>query len=730
MHKSASGTQKKSTGEGPSSSRPPSRANSRTGIGKQSAFDRLSQGLSARTRSLGAPDTEGVPEPERLLSESNVSATNNTVRAHEPAPPTQSSTAQADQQKNDLEQTGEAPLRINSGELLAVQGICESENAPLRNDIRCLREEIAEAKQPSGYNLKEEIDKLKHDQLEFQQRQAGELRELKEQLPSAELLATLTREFGTLRQDHNSLMEQSSRVNRVAEHGSPAPAETAGPSREDRIRELEGQLAALRQSNAQARQAGTEAHLANGRENESHQIRDRSPSPVHDRDNRRRRAQSPDSNYSSDDDPAYYNAGYREVADDPTRRIRFYEREKGPAYLTLRAERPSDPTFDRLMNYRFYRLLKRRASRDAEAMIDGQRRMKALQRSLDSQSKFDGKDPILVFAFLTRFTEECDLNGLTEAQALVALPRFLTGDASLSFQTAQSSGQSGGVNSWPEAVHFLLTSHATPSAMREAVIRVQEMKQKATEDELAYNARLSHAIYRCGNVFSEAQKTTYFVNGLLPDIRSRVARYREGIPRHAVRYNSIVQYARDEGETVRAQHASIRQAPRRQASTTPAQAHFLDGSDRPSQADDANQQGAFLLQDAAGHSQAPTGYQPVSDNTSDLPSTLDAEGAQQGELFMVQPPKLPFSNGQTERNRPGWKSADPLICYGCFAKNDHIAPNCQADPLDFSLIVQNYESLSQREQALVPNGVGTYHLAKRCLAASQAKNPNPTGPKN
>ena len=67
------------------------------------------------------------------------------------------------------------------------------------------------------------------------------------------------------------------------------------------------------------------------------------------------------------------------------------------------------------MNYRFYRLLKRRASRDADAMIDGQRRLKALQRSLDGQSKFDGKDPILIFSFLTRFTEECDLNGLTEA---------------------------------------------------------------------------------------------------------------------------------------------------------------------------------------------------------------------------------------------------------------------------------------------------------------------------
>ncbi len=78
--------------------------------------------------------------------------------------------------------------------------------------------------------------------------------------------------------------------------------------------------------------------------------------------------------------------------------------------------------------------------------------------------------------------EEVNLNRLTEAQALVDLPRFLEDEASLSFQTAQSGGHSGGVSSWPEAVHFLLTTYSKPSAMGETVIRVQELKQNAPED--------------------------------------------------------------------------------------------------------------------------------------------------------------------------------------------------------------------------------------------------------
>ena len=129
-----------------------------------------------------------------------------------------------------------------------------------------------------------------------------------------------------------------------------------------------------------------------------------------------------------------------------------------------------------------------------------------------------------------------------------------------------------------------------------------------------------------------------------------------------------------------------------------------------------------------GGAHAPTEQQPVSDNTSDLPSTRDLDVGRE-EAYLMRAPRVPHSDRQTERNRPGWKSREPIVCYSCFAK-DHISPDCNTDPLDFSTIVSNYEALTPHEQSLVPNGAGTYQMAKRCLAACTNQPANPTRPKN
>jgi len=170
------------------------------------------------------------------------------------------------------------------------------------------------------------------------------MQQLMARMPSAETITNLARDVGTVRHDHNSLMEQSSRVNpRTADGVIDSGADHVSPRdpQEDRIRELERQLALLRQEgDARSQQADPQPRGGEYRD-------DRYDRPA------RRRPQSPASEYSSDDDPAYYQDAYRGDSDDPTGRIRFYDRPKGPAYLNLRAERPSDPTFDRLMNYRF-----------------------------------------------------------------------------------------------------------------------------------------------------------------------------------------------------------------------------------------------------------------------------------------------------------------------------------------------------------------------------------------
>ena len=127
---------------------------------------------------------------------------------------------------------------------------------------------------------------------------------------------------------------------------------------------------------------------------------------------------------------------------------------------------------------------------------------------------------------------------------------------------------------------------------------------------------------------------------------------------------------------------------------------------------------------------AQTETPPVSDNTSDLPSTCDLPVQGQEELYMVRAPPVPYADRSLERNRPGWQTRKPLVCYRCYVKNKHIAPNCDEDPYNFATIVRNFEALTPEERQGVPTN--SYDLAKRCVEAgiSPASDPSPPGPKN
>ena len=69
---------------------------------------------------------------------------------------------------------------------------------------------------------------------------------------------------------------------------------------------------------------------------------------------------------------------------------------------------------------------------------------------------------------------------------------------------------------------------------------------------MEYSCRVNQTAYWCGNVFEECEKITTYLDGLIPEIRSIVARYREETPRSLVNFGNVVQRARDEGEAYRA----------------------------------------------------------------------------------------------------------------------------------------------------------------------------------
>ena len=100
--------------------------------------------------------------------------------------------------------------------------------------------------------------------------------------------------------------------------------------------------------------------------------------------------------------------------DEPELVMSFHERPEGPKHPLVEVIRPGDPMFDRLMNYRYYRLQTRGKDKQ-ESLLYLHRYQKPLDNAM-KDCKFDGSDPIMVLKFLTRYVEETDKLGMTEAQ--------------------------------------------------------------------------------------------------------------------------------------------------------------------------------------------------------------------------------------------------------------------------------------------------------------------------
>ena len=89
------------------------------------------------------------------------------------------------------------------------------------------------------------------------------------------------------------------------------------------------------------------------------------------------------------------------------------------------------------------------------------------------------------------------------------------------------------------------------------------------------------------------------------------------------------------------------------------------------------------------------------DETADLPITL-GDGSE--ELFIaqraqmiVQPAHIPYGSRKTIPTRVGWADSSKksiLICYLCYAKNDHTSPQCTLSMSNMHKVILNYEALS------------------------------------
>lgn len=387
-------------------------------------------------------------------------------------------------------------------------------------------------------------------------------------------------------------------------------------------------------------------------------------------------------------------AVYTTEEDEPARAgVSFFEREKGPKHPGLKSLKPTNPAFDRLLSYRFYRLSRHTSQQTGRQTGEVRRFIKSLELSM-KQHAFSGEDPILVLEFLTRFVEEADTLGMTETQAYLAFPYFVKGNTIKQYRAARNATRDSGVTCWPEAVQYFLRTYATPAAIRVAVQEFRGVRQKPDESEMDYAGRVNMAAYRCGNVYAESEKITVFVDGLLPTTQTVVARYRESVSRDELTFDRIANYARDEGDSHRARQGAGR--PRGTITVPPRRdkVEFIADSDTLTMNDGGDAVG--LLPDW------------MTNRSSELLSTLETgeeDAVLYGERQVASVP-LPFETRMMRNNRPGWvdrppRTSDKIICYMCYAV-DHFATRCTLPIRDVERVKSNYELLSDVDKERVP----------------------------
>lgn len=113
--------------------------------------------------------------------------------------------------------------------------------------------------------------------------------------------------------------------------------------------------------------------------------------------------------------------------------------------------KPAEPLYDRLMSHLFYRLTDENQQLREPSPTPVHKFLRELKLVMDAH-KFNGKDPILIFDFLTRYVEETDKLEMSEDQAYVLLAQFLTNPASSQFRAVKAGSRYSGVTCWPEAV--------------------------------------------------------------------------------------------------------------------------------------------------------------------------------------------------------------------------------------------------------------------------------------
>lgn len=346
----------------------------------------------------------------------------------------------------------------------------------------------------------------------------------------------------------------------------------------------------------------------------------------------------------------------------------------GPRQAGLIEIQPSEPTFQKALSYRRYRLIRTNPDISDAVLARTGDLYKKLKHVLGS-NKFDGRDPITIIPFLSAYKKQCDRNNVTEGAALVLLPNFLKGEAKESFEANFELGEdgTGGFQTYPGAVQHLLRMYATDGIIERVVEEIDNLRQREDETERQFATRLRQKARSCGPVYSEADLITRFLRGLSPDLKPLLRAQRHDF-RGPRAFYDFVERATAAGDANRALIARYAKRPKDAAKSNKVfavQPTSASASSRRSRRQSSNGR-KTQTEDAILLTERYTDRE--SDTTTDSDTVTEFESSGFGP---DEPADAIATIGSKKLTRKRQSPPDGIeICYLCFEEG-HRSPNCR-----------------------------------------------------
>ena len=220
---------------------------------------------------------------------------------------------------------------------------------------------------------------------------------------------------------------------------------------------------------------------------------------------------------------------------------------------TLTELNPSNRMFAKVLSYKNYRLYKRNPSESGRV----RRKVSSwTKRMATTVGKFNGSDPISVIQFLAKFKVAADNNGIPEGGAKLVLRNFLSGRAAEAFDASLYVDAIGidtvGIQTWSDAVHWLLQTFAKDTYIRDVVHKLRGLQQKEQETENDFGHRVLSAYSRIPGVYTQDDQIVTFIEGLHEAVSAGVTRDRQISPYRYDTLHSVMELAHSHGTAERA----------------------------------------------------------------------------------------------------------------------------------------------------------------------------------